>query len=80
MQQQFAYGVNDSVAAYLLDSKVSWGPVPDQRYQTATELADAAHHALTEGPTIHAPDTASQWWGARAQPIGGVCEGWVTSR
>jgi hypothetical protein len=42
--------VNDSVAAYLLDSKVSWGPVPDQRYQTATELADAAHHALTEGP------------------------------
>ncbi|MGO9154607.1 hypothetical protein [Mycobacterium sp.] len=22
----------------------------DQRYQTATELADAAHHALTEGP------------------------------
>jgi hypothetical protein len=39
-----------SVAASLLDSKVSWGPVPDQRYQTATELADAAHHALTEGP------------------------------
>lgn len=23
---------------------------------------------------------SSQWWGARAQPIGGVCEGWVTSR
>ena len=34
--------------------------MPDQRYQTATELADAAHHALTEGPPIHAPDTASQ--------------------
>jgi hypothetical protein len=23
---------------------------------------------------------SSQWWGARAQPIRGVCEEWVTSR
>jgi hypothetical protein len=23
---------------------------------------------------------SSQWWGARAQPIRGVCEAWVTSR
>ena len=43
--------------------------VPDQRYQTATEPADAVHDALTEGPPIHAPDTASQRWGARGRRL-----------